>query len=119
LYVLEDPKIHEVIAADGVTKVNETFAALIPELQSLINNSSVSATVRAHAQADLDDLTAKADASQTSISGVSASVINLTPAGWPGNQVDLKSAAQNIKTARTDLTGAGADANHIIRLLGA
>jgi hypothetical protein len=119
VFVLEDPKIHEVIAAERVTKVNATFATLIPELQALIDNSSVSATVRAQAQADLNELTSKVDASQTSISGVTASVINLTPAGWPGNQVDLKSAAQNIKTARTDLAGAGADANHIIQLLGA
>jgi hypothetical protein len=118
VYVLEDPKIHEVIAADGVTKVNVTFATLIPELQTLINTSSVSTTVKAQAQADLNDLTSKVNASRTSISGVTASVINLVPAGWPGNQVDLKSAAQNIKTARTDLTGAGADANHIIQLLG-
>ncbi|HEY6781975.1 MAG TPA: hypothetical protein VI296_01960 [Candidatus Dormibacteraeota bacterium] len=118
VYVLEDPKIHEVIAADGVSKVDATFATLIPELQTLINNSSVSATVKAQAQADLNDLTSKVNASRTSISGVSASVISLVPAGWPGNEVDLKSAAQNIKTARTDLTGAGADANHIIQLLG-
>ncbi len=55
----------------------------------------------------------------TSISGVSASVINLAPSGWPGNQVDLKSAAANIKTARTDLAGAGVDANNIIKLLAA
>ncbi len=119
VYVLEDPKIHEVIAADGVTKVDETFVTLIPELQSLINNSSVSVTVKAEAQADLNDLTSKVDASQTSISGVASSVINLTPSGWPGNAVQLKSAAQNIRTARTDLAGAGADANHIIQLLGA
>jgi hypothetical protein len=119
VYVLEDPKIHEVIAADGVTKVDATFTTLIPELQSLINNSSASATVKAEAQADLNDLTSKVDASHTSISGVSASVINLVPAGWPGNTVDLKSAAQNIKTGRSDLAGAAVDANNIIVLLGA
>ena len=87
-------------------------------MQTLINNSSVSATIKAAGADDLNDLTSKVDASQTSISGVTASVINLTPAGWPGNQVDLKSAAQNIKTARTDLSGARADVNHIIQLLG-
>ena len=119
VYVLEDPKIHEVIAADGVTKVDATFATLIPELQTLINHSSVSATVRAQAQADLNDLTSKVGAAETSISGVTSSVINLMPSGWPGNQVDLKSAAQNISTAHADLDGAGADANHIIKLLGA
>lgn len=119
VYVLEDPKIHAVIAADGVTKVDETFATLIPELEALIDNSSVSATLKAQAQTDLNDLTSKVDAVQTSISGVSSSVINLTPEGWPGNQVDLKSALQNINTAHTDLDGAGADATHIIKLLGA
>jgi hypothetical protein len=118
VYVMEDPKIHEVIAADGVSKVNASFATLIPELQTLINNSSVSATVKAQAQTDLSDVTSKVGASHTSISGVSASVINLTPAGWPGNKVDLQSAHQNIKTARTDLAGARADVNHILQLLG-
>ena len=118
VYVLENPKIHEVIAADGITKVDGTFETLIPELQNLIDNSSVSATVKSQAQADLNDLTSKVNASRTSDSGVSASVINLDPAGWPGNQVVLKSAAQNIRTARTDLAGARTDVNHILQLLG-
>jgi hypothetical protein len=118
VYVMLDPKIHEVIAADGVSKVNSTFETLIPELQSLINASSVSATVKAKAQADLNDLTSKVNASHTSISGVTASVINLTPSGWPGNQVDLKSARSNIQTARTDLAGARTDVSHILQLLG-
>jgi len=118
VYVMEDPKIHEVIAADGVSTVNATFETLIPELQSLINASPVSATVKAEAQADLNDLTSKVSAAHTSISGVTASVINLTPAGWPGNQVDLKSAHSNIGTARTDLAGARADVGHILQLLG-
>jgi hypothetical protein len=118
VYVMEDPKIHEVIAADGIGKVNASFVTLIPELQTLITNSSVSATIKAQAQSDLNDVTSKVDASHTSISGVTASVINLTPAGWPGNKVDLQSAHQNIKTARTDLVGARADVNHILQLLG-
>jgi hypothetical protein len=118
VYVMEDPKIHEVIAADDVSTVNATFETLIPELQSLINASSVSATVKAQAQADLNDLTSKVSASHTSISGVTASVINLTPAGWPGNQVVLVSARSNISTARTDLAGARADVSHILQLLG-
>lgn len=119
VYLLEDPKIHEVIAADGVTTVDSSLQTLIPELQSLINASTVSATVKAAAQHDLNDLTSKVAASHTSISGVTSSVINLTPAGWPGNQVDLHSARQNIETARTDLSGARADVRDILHLLGA
>ena len=118
VWVLEDPKIHEAIASDGVSKVNSSLQTLIPELQSLINASTVPPADRAAAQQDLNDLSSKVKASETSISGVTASVIDLTPAGWPGNQVDLQSARQNIKTARTDLAGARADVNHILQLLG-
>ena len=118
VYLLEDPKIHEVIAADGVTKVDSAFETVIPELQNLINVSSVSSTVKAQAQADLNDLKNKVSASHTSISGVTPSVINLVPSGWPGNQVDLKSARQNITTAWTDLGGARTDVNNILSLLG-
>jgi len=118
VYVMEDPKIHEVIAADGVGKVDAMFETLIPELQNLINVSSVSSTDKAQAQSDLNDLTSKVNASHTSISGVTASVINLTPAGWPGNQVDLKSGRQNITTAGTDLAGARTDVSTILQVLG-
>jgi hypothetical protein len=119
VYVLEDPKIHEVIAADGVSKVDGSLQTLIPELQTLINNSSVSAADKAAAQHSLNDLIGKVSASQTSISGVSSLVVNLTPAGWPGNQVDLQSARKNIATARSALAGARADVNKVLLLLGA
>jgi hypothetical protein len=118
VYVLEEPKLHEVIAADGITKVNHAFTVLIPELQALINDSSQPPSVKAQAQADLNDLQSKVGASQTSISGVSASVINLQPSGYPGNAVDLKSARQNIETSRDDLAGSRADVKQILVLLG-
>ena len=118
VYVMEDPKIHEVIAADGVGKVDSAFETVIPELQNLINTSTMSASVKAEAQADLNSLTGKVTASHTSISGVTASVINLVPSGWPGNQADLKSARQNIATATTDLHGAWTEVNSILTLLG-
>jgi hypothetical protein len=118
VYVMEDPKIHEVIAADGVGKVDSAFETVIPELQTLITTSTMSASVKAQAQADLTDLTGKVTASQTAISGVSASVINLVPSGWPGNQADLKSARTSIVNASTDLKGAWSDVNTILTLLG-
>jgi hypothetical protein len=118
VYVLETPKIHEVIAADGVSGVNASLTTLIPELQALINNASVPATVKGEAQTLLDDVISKVNASRTSLSGVTHSVINLAPAGWPGNKVDLQSAHNDIITARADLTGARADVNHILLLLG-
>jgi cell division protein FtsL len=118
VYVMEDPKIHEVIAADGVGKVDGAFTTVIPELQNLISTSTMSAAVKAEAQADLNTLNSKVTASQTAISGVSASVINLVPSGWPGNQSGLKSARQNIVIASTDLSGARTDVRDILTLLG-
>jgi hypothetical protein len=118
VYVMEDPKIHEVIAADGIGKVDSTFQTVIPELQNLINISTVSATAKAEAQTDLNDLTGKVTASQTSISGVTSSVINLVPSGWPGDQTVLKSARSNIATASTDLAGARGNVTSILALLG-
>ncbi|HYL71496.1 MAG TPA: hypothetical protein VEY89_09395 [Candidatus Dormibacteraeota bacterium] len=118
VYVLEDPKIHEVIAADGLGKVDAAFEVLIPKLRDLIENSSQPPNVKQQAEAVLSDLRNKVSASETSISGVSASVINLQPSGYPGNAVVLKSAAQNIHTSREDLDGARADVNTILHLLG-
>ncbi len=118
VYVLEEPKIHEVIAADGVTAANAAFTKLIPELQALINTSAVPADQKARAQTALEDLRSKVTASTTSISGVTASVINLTASGYPGNAVVLKSAAQNISTAKGDLDGARGDVNTILHALG-
>ncbi len=118
VYVMEDPKIHEVIAADGIGKVDSAFSTLIPELQNLINVSTAAAGNRAQAQSDLNNLTNKVDASHTAIAGVTASVINLVPSGWPGNQADLKNARENIDTASNDLGGARTDVSNILTLLG-
>ena len=100
------------------TKVDSALETMVPELQGVINTSTASASVKAQAQADLNALNAKVTASQTSISGVTASVINLVPSGWPGNQTDLKNARQNITNAATDLDGARADITDILTLLG-
>jgi hypothetical protein len=118
VYVMEDPKIHEVIAADGIGKVDSAFTTLIPELQNLINASTASAGDKTAAQNDLNNLTSKVNGSHAAIAGVTASVINLVPSGWPGNQADLKSARHNIATASTDLSGARTDVSNILTLLG-
>ena len=117
VYVLEDPKIHEVIAADGVSSATANFEKVIPELQQLNASSGKPQPVKDRAQDDLNDLRSKVTAAETSISGVSASVIDLQPLGYPANKVVLQSAAQNIETSRDDLGGARDDANDILRLL--
>jgi hypothetical protein len=118
VYVMEDPKVQEVMAADGVTKVNSTFETVIPELQRLITISAASASIKAQAQNDLNDATSKVNASRGSIAGVTSSVINLVPAGWPGDAATLTSAWQHLTSAGTDLADAHADVDNILTLLG-
>jgi hypothetical protein len=118
VYVMEDPKVHEVIAADAVTKVNGMVAPVVPELRALITVSPVSSAVKAEAQSDLSDLTAKVDASVKAVSGVTSSVINLIPSGWPGDETPLTNAAHNIAAAATDLAAARVDITSILALLG-
>ena len=118
VYVLEDPKIHEVIAADGITKADASFQALIPMLQSDVNASSEPPNVKQEAQAALNDLSSKVASSASAIAGVAASVIGLTPQGYPGNAGTLAAAQQSIKTARHGLDGARADVTTVLHLLG-
>jgi hypothetical protein len=118
VYVMEDPKVHEVIAADAVTTVEGVFDPVIPELQALINVSGVSASVKAQAQGDLNDVTGKVNASHKAITGVVASVINLVPSGWPGDATTEENAATSITTAGADLAGARLDVSDILTLLG-
>jgi hypothetical protein len=118
VYVMEDPKIQEVMAADGVGKVNSTFGTVIPELQQLIKVSVAPASVKAQAQTDLNNLTGTVNASRTSISGVTSSVINLVPSNVSGDAAALQSGYQHITTAGTDLAAARVDVNTILALLG-
>lgn len=116
VYVMEDPKIHLVIAADTISSVNSLFAQMEPQLQKEIDAST--SPHKADAQTALNDLESKVTASQTSDSGVSASIINLTASGYPGNKVDLQSAQANLHTARTDLEGARTDLHTVLKDLG-
>jgi hypothetical protein len=118
VYVMEDPKVQEVMAADEVVKVNNTFGTVIPALQRLITISVVSASVKEQAQTDLNDATSRVDASRGSITGVTSSVINLVPAGWPGDAAALTSAWQHLTSAGTNLAAAHTDVDSILTLLG-
>ena len=64
VYVLEDPKIHEVIAADGVSAVDQSFENLIPQLERLIDASTQSQSVKQQETDLLNDLRNKVAASE-------------------------------------------------------
>ncbi|HEX3606197.1 MAG TPA: hypothetical protein VH134_09770 [Candidatus Dormibacteraeota bacterium] len=119
VYVLQEPKMHGVIAADAVTVTDSSLRKLAALLAADINAANLPPAQKQAAQEALDDLYAKVAASEAAIGGVSASLLPLTPAGYPAPDVTvLKAAQQSIRTARTDLDGARHDVDTILHLLG-
>ena len=103
VFLLEQPKVHLVLAADTETTVESNLQSKLPSIQTAINNSSVSAAQKAAAQTAFNDCTTQLAAAQSASSGIVSDVINLLPSGYPGNQPTLVSARDSAQTARSDL----------------
>jgi hypothetical protein len=103
VFLLEQPKVHLVIAADTETTVESNLQSKLPSIQTAINNSSASAAQKAAAQTAFNDCTTQLAAAQSASSGIVSDVITLLPSGYPGNQPTLVSARDSAQTARSDL----------------
>lgn len=113
IYVLEAPKVYLVIAADTENSVEPKIAAVLPELQTLINNSNADPGHKQQAQSALNDCTAQLSVAESASSGVSGSVINLQASGYPGNESTIISARDNVKNARAALQKCRSDINDV------
>src|ERR1039458_6530004 len=103
VFLLEQPKVHLVIAADTETTIESNLQSKLPSIQTAINNSSASAAQKAAAQTAFNDCTTQAAAAQSASAGIVSDVITLLPSGYPGNQPTLVSARDSAQTARSDL----------------
>jgi hypothetical protein len=103
VFLLEQPKVHLVLAADTETTVESNLQSKLPSIQTAINNSSVAAAQKAAAQTAFKDCTTQLAAAQSASSGIVSDVINLLPSGYPGNQPTLVSGRDSAQTARSDL----------------
>ena len=112
VYVLFEPQMHFVIAADRITAAVTKISGLESQLQTAINGIS-DPTQKAAAQAALTDLESKLTATQAAISGITAQVLALTPSGYPGNIGTLQSAKSAAQSAKSDLQAGRADVTTI------
>ena len=103
VFLLEQPKVHLVIAADTEGTIESNLSSKLPSIQTAINNSKASASQKAAAQTAFNDCPAQLAAAQSASSGIVSDVINLLASGYPGNQPTLASAKDQAQTARTDL----------------
>jgi len=117
VYVLVTPKVHIVIAADRISAIAKKLADVEAKIQKAIDKAKAHGKDTASAQAALDDMKTKVDAAASAVSGVPASVLPLTPAGYPGNRSTLEAARTSLQTARADLVAARTDARNAIEAL--
>jgi hypothetical protein len=103
VFLLEQPKVHLVIAADTEATVGSNLQAKLPSIQTEITDSHASSGQKTAAQTAFDDCTAQLAAAQSASSGIVSEVIYLLPSGYPGNQPTLVSARDQAQTARSDL----------------
>jgi hypothetical protein len=103
VYLLEQPKVHLVIAADTEGTLESTLQSKLPSIQTAITNSSASASQKAAAQTAFNDCSTQLAAAQSASSGIVSDVIDLLPSGYPGNQPTLVSARDQAQAARSDL----------------
>ena len=103
VFLLEQPKVHLVIAADTESTIEANLQSKLPTIQTAINNSNASAAKKAAAQTAFNDCTTQLAAAQSASSGIDSDVINLLPSGYPGNQPTLVTARNSVQTARSDL----------------
>jgi 3D (Asp-Asp-Asp) domain-containing protein len=118
VYVLEGPKVHLVIAADTEAAAEARIQNRLPAVQSAIDHSGASAAEKQAAQQALDDCISQLAAAKSASSGVSATVIDLQPSGYPGNQSILAGARGSVSSARADLGKCRTDLDSIRKDLG-
>jgi hypothetical protein len=108
VYVVFEPQVHLVIAADQIGAVSAKISTLAGELQQKLG-SNPNPTV----QAALTDLQKQVSSAQSAVNGLSATLLAQTPAGYPGTTTTFKSALSSIKSARSDLEQARSDVETI------
>lgn len=114
VYALYLPKMHIIITADLLNQVADKLSALSVKLQSRLEQADTNGKDVTTLQSDLTDLQIRIADLSTQTKEATASVIPLTPDGWPANQPTLKSARTNLTNARKDAETARTDIHQII-----
>lgn len=118
VYVLVGPQTHEVEAADAGLAGATSLTGAEPALLLAIQVAQHAGKDVSGAQAAYADLTAKVTAAQGLLRPVPASVLALTPAGWPGDVTTVQADRQSVVTAGADLAAAAHDVSEISSDLG-
>jgi hypothetical protein len=108
VYVVVTAQVNLVTAADNDTVTETGYTGLATELGPFVTELG-----SAHASARLADMTSRVTAATSLTTGVSAGALALTPAGYPGNQSQVKTYTFQLGEVSRDLGAAKADVKEI------
>jgi hypothetical protein len=108
VYAVVTGQVNLVLAADNDTVTESGYTSLAAELGPLVTELGSS-----HASALLADVTSEVTAAAQLTTGVSAEALALTPAGYPGNQSEIKAWAYALSRAQHDIAVARSDIKQI------
>ncbi len=117
IYVLVSPKLREVLTADTEVAIADRLDAVAAKIQTAIDEAAAKGKDTTEAQSFLDEMKTHTADARTAASGVPATVINLTPADWPGAKDTLEQGRETLKTARKDLYEAREDGHKAVKAL--
>lgn len=119
IYVLEVPKVHEVLVADDFLQISTTLQTLSPKLAQQLTTAKNNGVDVSAAENALADLNSKASSIQSSVSPLAGPVLALQPSGWPGNKPTLQSTRKTLGDAKTSAQAARQDLKTIAGVLKA
>ncbi len=108
VYLVVTAQVNLVLAADNDTVVEGGYTALATELGPLV--SELGST---NANTLLADITSQVTAATSLTNGVSAEALALTPAGYPGNESQIKTWSYQLNQVARDLAKARNDVKFI------
>lgn len=114
IFALYIPKIHLLAGADVASDLAGSLGSLTIKLQNKIATDKAAGKNVTALQASLSDMQNKISDASNQAANLTDSVIQLVPSGYPGNSVNLSSARDMLKTARSDIQAARQDAQLII-----
>lgn len=106
VYLVVGPVTRIVITADRLTATAELFERYAKKVSNDVGDFELNGKDVTDADACLQTMNDNIASAKSQIDGVTADVLSVVPAGYPGNRKTLESARMNIRSARGSLVKA-------------
>jgi len=117
IYAVVAPKIHLVLVADAAGAIAGRLEQATGTLGDALDRLGEIGIDVTDAEVLLAEMKESVASGATSAASVPDTVLDLTPADYPGSSETLRSAHSVLKSARTDLQLAGETAHDIVRFI--